>query len=87
MCPAEEEESEDWSECDDDEEAVGTPLDDMDPFISFTEVLAGMQASMPGRYSALVSTADANLTGALQTLSAEAAQAKAKQAAEQQQQR
>jgi hypothetical protein len=58
----------------------------MDPFISFTEVLAGMQASMPNRYAALVSTGDANLAAVLQTLSAAAAQAKAKQVAEQQQQ-
>jgi hypothetical protein len=40
---------------------------------------------MPYRYQALVNTGDANLAAALQTLSAAALQAKAKQAAEQQQ--
>lgn len=79
-----EDDSDDWEEGDDDEEAVGTPLDDMDPFISFVEVLAGMQNSMPARYNALMTTADANVTAALPGISQHAAAIKAKKAAEQQ---
>lgn len=74
-----------WDE-DDGDEVVGTPLDDMDPFVSFTEVLAGVQSSMPARYGALMAGADANVTAALQAMSAHAADIKAKKAAEQQQQ-
>jgi hypothetical protein len=74
--------SDEWSEGDEDDENVGTPLDDMDPFISFTEVLTGMQAAMPARYSAAMAGADAN---ALRAIGERAAQVKAKQAAEQQQ--
>lgn len=78
----EEDDSEEWEEGDDDE-IVGTPLDDMDAFVSFAEVLSGLQTSMPARYSAAVAGADA---AALQALSAHAAQVQAKKAAEQQQQ-
>jgi hypothetical protein len=69
-----------WSE--DGEEAIGTPLDDIDPFISFAEVLGQMQGSMPGRYQALVSGADAGVMSALQGMSEYAAQIKQKKAAE-----
>jgi hypothetical protein len=75
------EESSEWEEGGDDE-AIGTPLDDMDPFVSFAEVLTGVQSSMPSRYSALMVGADANT---LQALSTHAAAIKAKKAAEQQQ--
>lgn len=76
-----EDDSDDWEEGDD-EETIGTPLDAMDPFISFAEVITGLQASMPARYSSAMAGADA---AALQTLSAYAAEMKAKKAAEQQQ--
>uniref|UniRef100_A0A383WBL3 Importin N-terminal domain-containing protein n=1 Tax=Tetradesmus obliquus TaxID=3088 RepID=A0A383WBL3_TETOB len=69
-----------WS--DDGEEAIGTPLDDIDPFVSFAEVLGQMQAAMPGRYAALVAGADAGVLGALQGMSEYAAQIKQKKAAE-----
>lgn len=77
----EEEDSDEWDE-EDDDETIGTPLDDMDPFVSFTEVLAGVQGSMPARYSALMAGADANLTAALQAVSQHAAVVQAKKAAE-----
>lgn len=64
------------------EEAVGTPLDDIDPFVSFADVLGQMQSSMAARYQALVSGADAGVVAALQGMSEYAAQIKQKQAAE-----
>lgn len=84
-CADDDDDDEDWDE-DDEDEMIGTPLDDMDPFVSFADVLSGVQASMPGRYSALMAGADANVTAALQGMSAHAAAIKAKKAAEQQQQ-
>jgi len=84
-CADDDDDDDDWDE-DDENEMIGTPLDDMDPFVSFADVLSGVQASMPGRYSALMAGADANVTAALQGMSAHAAAIKAKKAAEQQQQ-
>eukprot|EP00882_Tetradesmus_deserticola_P026462 GHRQ01029202.1.p1 GENE.GHRQ01029202.1~~GHRQ01029202.1.p1 ORF type:complete len:103 (-),score=49.13 GHRQ01029202.1:249-557(-) len=76
-----EDDSEDeWSE--DGEEAIGTPLDDIDPFVSFAEVLGQLQGVMPGRYQALVAGADAGVMAALQGMSEYAAQIKQKKAAE-----
>jgi hypothetical protein len=69
-----------WS--DDGEEAVGTPLDDIDPFVSFAEVLGRMEHQMPGRYQALLSGADKGVMAALQDMSGYAAQLKQKKAAE-----
>ncbi|KAF8071226.1 SAD2 [Scenedesmus sp. PABB004] len=66
----------------DDEETVGTPLDDIDPFVSFADVLGGLQASNPGRYAALLAGADAGVLGALQGMQAFAAEQRAKKAAE-----
>jgi hypothetical protein len=77
---AEDDDDDEWSE--DGEEAVGSPLDDIDPFVSFAEVLGQMQGTMPGRYQALVSGADAGVMSALQGMSAYAAQIKQKKAEE-----
>jgi pyruvate kinase len=56
----------------------------MDPFISFSEVLGGLQASMPARYAALMAGADARMVSAVTALSQHAAAVKAKQEAEEQ---
>lgn len=75
-----EEDSDDWT--DDDEEPVGTPLDDIDPFVSFADVLGGLQTAMPGRYQALIAGADSGVIAALRGMSEYAAQIKQKKAAE-----
>lgn len=75
-----EEDSDDWT--DDGEETIGTPLDEIDPFVSFADVLGGLQSAMPQRYQALVAGADAGVIGALQGMSEYAAQVKQRKAAE-----
>lgn len=67
---------------DDGEETIGTPLDDIDAFVSFAEVLGGLQAAMPGRYQALMAGADSSVVAALQGMSEYAAQIKQKKEAE-----
>eukprot|EP00878_Enallax_costatus_P008370 GHUV01008748.1.p1 GENE.GHUV01008748.1~~GHUV01008748.1.p1 ORF type:complete len:267 (+),score=129.68 GHUV01008748.1:211-1011(+) len=74
-----EEDSDDWT--DDDEETIGSPLDDVDPFVSFADVLGGLQSAMPGRYQALIAGANGGVIAALQGMSEYAAQIKQKQAA------
>lgn len=75
-----EEDSDEWT--DDGEETIGTPLDDIDPYVSFADVLGGLQTAMPGRYQALVAGADASVIAALQRMSEYAAQVKQKKEAE-----
>ena len=72
--------SDDDDDYTDDEEEVGTPLDNMDPFVSFADVLAGLQSTMPGRYAALVAGAEPGVIAALSAMSEHAASMRAKRA-------
>eukprot|EP00879_Flechtneria_rotunda_P022091 GHRR01023309.1.p1 GENE.GHRR01023309.1~~GHRR01023309.1.p1 ORF type:complete len:1020 (+),score=395.54 GHRR01023309.1:417-3476(+) len=81
-----EDDDDDDDEWTDGEEVVGTPLDDIDPFVSFAEVLGQLQAAMPARYQALLASADQGVMQALAAMTEYAAQIKQKQEAERQQQ-